>query len=179
MRLRLILAPWWAQAPVHAVLFFVLWALYSAATDSRPDWLQVVITALFVRSGHGTGISATESPRHRAGDGWYGAARLPVRIQSAANRSAAKRPGHVARHCPSSAYARRPRYARTHSLDNPHGCGCHCDDCPGRRAYVPRRWICRGRVVWGPRRPLLDQSASPTGTFDDTGRRHASKSPTD
>lgn len=34
------------QAPVHAVLFFLLWALYGAATDSRPDWLQVVITAL-------------------------------------------------------------------------------------------------------------------------------------
>lgn len=34
------------QAPVHAALFFVLWALYGAATDSRPDWLQVVITAL-------------------------------------------------------------------------------------------------------------------------------------
>ncbi|SHT51682.1 Uncharacterised protein [Mycobacteroides abscessus subsp. abscessus] len=40
------LAPWWAQAPVHAVFFFVLWALYGAATDSRPDWLQVVITAV-------------------------------------------------------------------------------------------------------------------------------------
>ncbi|WP_234714741.1 MULTISPECIES: hypothetical protein [Mycobacteroides] len=46
VRLRLIIAPWWVQAPVHAVLFFVLWALYSAATDSRPDWLQVAITAL-------------------------------------------------------------------------------------------------------------------------------------
>lgn len=46
VRLRLALAPWWLQAAVQSVLFFVLWALYATAADARPDWVQCVIVAV-------------------------------------------------------------------------------------------------------------------------------------